>query len=101
MGCIGTKLTRSEHNSVVVKETSNPLTDCTSSQWQKQSAVEYRKYAGKGTHFNLGLSLEEIEAVLDRMLPWDSYTRDESRFLDGDGECWNNDEINGYDLAKW
>jgi hypothetical protein len=50
------------------------------SRWQKQAAVKYRQYDGEGTHFNLGLSLTEIEEALDCMLPWDSYTRDESRF---------------------
>jgi chemotaxis protein histidine kinase CheA len=72
----------------------------TSSQWQKRPAVKYRRYNGKGTHFNLGLTLEEIEGVLEGMLPWGSYARDESRFLDGNGECWNNGEINGYDLGE-
>jgi tetratricopeptide (TPR) repeat protein len=72
----------------------------TSSRWKKQPTVEYRQYDGEGTHFNLGLSLEQIEAALDLVLPWDSYTRDESRFLDGDGECWNSGEINGYDLGE-
>jgi hypothetical protein len=69
-------------------------------KWQKQDAVDYRQYDGEGTHFNLGLSLEEIEEALNCMLPWDSYTRDKSRFLDKDGKCWNNGKINGYDLGE-
>jgi hypothetical protein len=95
MGCIS-----SEQNPVVLKAASKPLTDITSSQFQKKPAVKYRQWDGNGTHFNMGLTLEEIEASLDRMLPWGSYTRDESRFLDGDGKCWNSGEINGYDLGE-
>ena len=101
MDCISTKPTSCEQNPpMVLKEASNPLTDFTTSQWQKKPGVEYRQFDGEGTHFNLGLSLEEIQGAVDHMLPWGSYTRDESRFLDGDGECWNNGEINGYDLGE-
>jgi tetratricopeptide (TPR) repeat protein len=70
-------------------------------KWERKPGVTYRQYNGKGSHFNLGLTLEAIETVLEEMFPWGSYTRDESRFLGADGKCWNNSERkNGYDLGE-
>jgi tetratricopeptide (TPR) repeat protein len=72
-----------------------------SGKWERKPGVTYRQYDGKGSHFNLGLTLEEIETALEDMLPWGSYKRDESRFLGADGKCWNNSEgKNGYDLGE-
>jgi hypothetical protein len=54
-----------------------------------------------GSHFNLGLTLEEIEKALEEVLPWGSYKRNEDHFLGADGKCWNISEgKNGYDLGE-
>jgi hypothetical protein len=67
--------------------------------WQKKPGVRYRQCAGD-THFKPGMNLEAIESVLQDVLQWESYKRDESRFMSA-GECWNIfHEKNGYDLGE-
>jgi tetratricopeptide (TPR) repeat protein len=73
--------------------------ELSSVRWRKDAGIEYREYDGE--HFKLGLTLPMIEMVLMEMLPWSSYKRDEGRFLDTEGNCWNNfGDKNGYDLGE-
>jgi tetratricopeptide (TPR) repeat protein len=75
--------------------TSYPLTSY--GRWMKKPGVCYRQFDGE--HFQLGLTIEVIESVLTEMLPWDSYKRDSTRFMDKKGVCWNTGPDNGYDLG--
>jgi hypothetical protein len=75
------------------------LLEPSSVRWRKDAGIDYREYDGE--HFKLGLTLPMIEMVLMEMLPWSSYQRDEGRFLDTDGKCWNTSgDKNGNDLGE-
>jgi tetratricopeptide (TPR) repeat protein len=68
-----------------------------STGWSKKNDVEYRQY--EGDHFQLGLTVDVFENILEHMIQWRTYCRDNSRFLDNEGKLWNTGEKNGYDLG--
>jgi tetratricopeptide (TPR) repeat protein len=68
-----------------------------STGWLKKDGIEYRQY--EGDHFQLGLTVDVFETILENMLQWRTYCRDDSRFMDGAGKCWNTGDKNGYDLG--
>ena len=52
----------------------------------------------KGNHLLMGISKEGFVMAL-KVLKWHEYVRDNKKFDDGKGGCWNDGPNNGYDLG--